>query len=133
MKRYSVCLLGLLGAALCHGVTIEQYHAHDFAFSASVSGNPFDAELKAEFQGPGGVRISVPGFYDGNGVWKIRFSPTVPGRWSLRTTSSAPALNGRPRRISSASRTATRPFTAAFSSILSIRTISCIRMERATS
>src|SRR5215831_13457768 len=95
MKSASVCLLGLLVAAACHAVTVEQYHTHDFAFSASVPGNPFDVEVKGEFEGPGGVRLTVPGFYDGKGVWKIRFSPTVTGRWTLRTISETPTLNGR--------------------------------------
>jgi len=95
MKTYTACLLGLLGAALCQAVTIEQYHTHDFAFAAAVSGNPFDVDVRAEFQGPGGIRVTVPGFYDGNGIWKVRFSPTVTGRWTLRTTSSVASLNGR--------------------------------------
>ena len=95
MNLYRACLLGIIGAALFHGVTIEQYHAHDFSFSTTVTGNPFDADLKGEFRGPGGVRLTVPGFYDGGGVWKIRFSPVAAGRWSLRTTSSIPSLNGR--------------------------------------
>jgi hypothetical protein len=76
-------------------VTIEQYYSNDFSFQAQASGNPFDVDLVGEFTGPGGVHLSVPGFYDGNGVWKIRFSPTSLGTWSLRTRSSLPALNGR--------------------------------------
>src|SRR5947209_7253853 len=94
--RFGYLLLAMLaGGAACHALSIEQYHTHDFAFTARVSGNPFDAELRAEFQGPSGLRLSVPGFYDGDGVWKIRFSPTVPGPWSFRTESGVPELNGR--------------------------------------
>ena len=48
-----------------------------------------------EFTGPDGVRLRVPGFYDGGGMWKIRFSPTHAGRWSLRTTSRTVALDGK--------------------------------------
>src|SRR5215472_4964434 len=95
MRHYTFWLAALLANASAHAVTIEQYHSHDFSFSASASGNPFDVELKAEFDGPGGVRVTVPGFYDGNGTWKVRFSPTLPGRWGLRTFSDQPALNGR--------------------------------------
>lgn len=82
---------GMLPAA----VTVEQYHVHDFSFGAQVEGNPFDVELSGEFTGPGGVRIVVPGFYDGDNTWKIRFSATVPGQWSMRTISSVAALNNR--------------------------------------
>ena len=100
MKSCSVWLIGLFGAVACPipidaAVTIEQYHTHDFAFSASVGGNPFDVEMKGEFEGPGGVRLTVPGFYDGKGTWKIRFSPAVLGQWSLRTISGTAGLNGR--------------------------------------
>ncbi|MCC7018077.1 MAG: DUF5060 domain-containing protein, partial [Rhodospirillales bacterium] len=75
--------------------TIEQYHSHDFSFQAPVEGNPFEAELTGEFTGPDGLRLRVPGFYAGNGVWKIRFSPTRTGEWSLTTVSAVPALNGK--------------------------------------
>jgi hypothetical protein len=88
-------VLLILAAAAASGATIEQYHSHDFVFIASTPGNPFDVELAGAFIGPDGVRLSVPGFYDGEGVWKIRFSPTRRGEWSLRTTSSLEALNGK--------------------------------------
>ncbi|MBI4877927.1 MAG: DUF4038 domain-containing protein [Acidobacteria bacterium] len=74
---------------------IEQYHSHDFVFRATVAGNPFDVELAGEFQGPAGLRLRVPGFYDGDGTWKIRFSPTRPGEWSLKTVSPVSALDGK--------------------------------------
>ena len=76
-------------------VSIEQYHPHDFTFSGAAAGNPFDVELYGEFTGPEGVRLRVPGFYDGSGVWKIRFAPTRQGEWSLRTVSSLKTLDGR--------------------------------------
>src|SRR4051812_42515025 len=95
MKAAGLVLLALVVSLPSKAVTVEQYHTHDFAFPASVGGNPFDVELKGEFQGPGGARLVVPGFYDGGGVWKIRFSPTLVGRWTLRTSSATTALNGR--------------------------------------
>ena len=95
--RYAIwfCVLWFAVAIPCAAVTIEWYYSYDFSFQAQASGNPFDVELAGDFTGPGGVRLSVPGFYDGNGVWKIRFSPTLLGTWSLRTRSSVPALDGR--------------------------------------
>lgn len=105
--------LGFLAAAIAlpAAVTIERYHSHDFSFSAPVSGNPFDVELSGEFTGPDGVRLRVPGFYDGGGVWKIRFSPTRAGRWSLRTISRTVALDGKTDPKSNARRTGIRKFT----------------------
>jgi hypothetical protein len=82
-------------AAVASAVTIEQHHTHDFAFRAQVENNPFDVELTGEFRGPDGALLRIPGFHDGGGVWKIRFSPTRTGSWSLRTVSPVAALNGR--------------------------------------
>jgi hypothetical protein len=87
------CLAGLAGQA--GAVDIPLYHRHDFSFEAPVQGNPFDVEVTGEFSGPGGSTLKVPGFYDGGGVWKIRFSPTVVGAWRLRTVSAVAALNGK--------------------------------------
>jgi hypothetical protein len=53
--------------------------------SAGAYENPFtDVELNAEFRSPAGVRFTVPGFFDGDGTWKLRFSPNEPGRWTYR-------------------------------------------------
>ena len=54
---------------------VERYHSRDFAFWATAPGNPFDVELAGEFTGPDGARLAVPSFYDGEGLWKTRFSP----------------------------------------------------------
>ena len=88
-------LTGLLVLTLpcAVAVDVQQYHRHDFSFRASVTGNPFDVLLSAEFTGPSGVRLTVPGFYDGDGTWKVRFSPAEIGNWSMTTSSGVAALN----------------------------------------
>jgi hypothetical protein len=96
MQRLNVIILTaatmrLLPAAA--PVIVEQYHPHDFTLSAQASGNPFDVDLRGDFTGPDGTRITIPGFYAGANVWKIRFSPTKPGRWSMTTVSPVAALN----------------------------------------
>ncbi|MBM3744538.1 MAG: DUF4038 domain-containing protein [Acidobacteria bacterium] len=93
--RLLLLLLGLAAARGNAAVQVEQYHSHDFSFPARLEGNPFDVQLHGDFTGPGGVRLRVPGFYDGDGTWKIRFSPTRVGEWSMRTTSPVPALDGK--------------------------------------
>ena len=43
---------------------------------------PFDvdrARLVATLEGPGGRRHVVPGFWDGERDWVVRFTPTAPG------------------------------------------------------
>ena len=36
----------------------------------------------------------MPGFYDGDGVYRVRFMPDDEGSWSFRTRSNRPELNG---------------------------------------
>ena len=95
MRVVRICILLTVATRLLPAVVIEQSHWHDFAFTAQISGNPFDVDLRGVFTGPGGVQLVVPGFYDGENTWIIRFSPTAVGHWSMRTSSPAAALNGR--------------------------------------
>jgi hypothetical protein len=88
MRTFFVCLLIAASHRPTEALTIPLYDTHDLAFTAPVTGNPLDVELTGVFAGPGGVRLSVPGFYDGGGVWKVRFSPVQVGKWSLRTVSA---------------------------------------------
>lgn len=89
-------LLTFATAVLAAAEPAVVWTPQDFSIrTESVPGNPFDAELAVEAAGPGGMRLRVPGFYDGDGVWKIRFSPARPGRWRLRSVSPVAALNGR--------------------------------------
>ena len=96
MKALTLVAAVAFCTGMAFGATdIQLYHSHDFAFQASAAGNPFDIELAGEFAGPEGIRIRVPGFYDGDGRWIIRFSPTREGVWTLRTASPLAALDGK--------------------------------------
>ncbi len=47
--------------------------------------NPYDARevaLEGVFTSPDGSEMKVPGFWDGVGAWKIRFTPSQEGVWS---------------------------------------------------
>jgi hypothetical protein len=56
--------------------------------------NPYDINFWGNFHGAGGD-LHVPGFYDGNGKWILRFTPTSPGEWNYVTESERiEALNG---------------------------------------
>jgi hypothetical protein len=47
--------------------------------------NPYDARevaLEGVFTGPEGTEMTVPGFWDGEGAWKIRFTPSQEGLWT---------------------------------------------------
>ena len=51
-------------------------------------GNPFFSDIEGRFEGPDNAVLRVPGFYAGEGVWKIRFSPTKPGSWTYTVRSA---------------------------------------------
>ncbi|MFD1908880.1 DUF5060 domain-containing protein [Paenibacillus rhizoplanae] len=56
-------------------------------------GNPFtEVALQAEFS-MGERSVLVLGFYDGDGVYRIRFMPEHQGKWTFRTSSNEPALH----------------------------------------
>jgi hypothetical protein len=75
--------LGAAGPA-----AVEQWGTFEVALKGPADGNPFlDVRLSAVFT-DGGRMIEVPGFYDGEGVYRIRFMPTVPGSWRYDTRSN---------------------------------------------
>lgn len=51
-----------------------------------------DVSLDATFT-KGTKTVTVPGFYDGNGSYKVRFSPDELGKWTYLTKSNIDALN----------------------------------------
>jgi len=66
-------------------VGVSQYHLVDLVVAdahASVSGNPFDVDLWATFRGPEGAVLTIPGFYDSQLGFVIRFSPECLGQWT---------------------------------------------------
>lgn len=52
-------------------------------------GNPYDARqvrLDGVFIGPDGYQWHVPGFWDGEGAWRVRFTPSAEGEWRYQIT-----------------------------------------------
>ena len=68
--------------------TVEQWGIFEVALKGPSEGNPFvDVRLTANFTD--GVRtIEVTGFYDGNGVYRVRFMPDKTGEWRYETKSN---------------------------------------------
>lgn len=73
-----------------------QYRTLALAFtSAETYANPFsDVRLHAVIRGPEGTEHRVDGFYDGDGVWRIRYCPLAPGEYIYTTTCSNAADAG---------------------------------------
>lgn len=73
---------------------VEKWDVFEAALSGPQGGNPFlDVSFSATFS-QAGQALRVDGFYDGGGVYKLRFMPSAAGRWSYVTHSSAAALDG---------------------------------------
>ena len=99
MRKYvrfipSVCLI-LTGLAIqAQSKQVERWDVFEWSRTVQVSGNPFsDVSLKGVFTL--GRRVdTVSGFYDGDGVFRIRYMPDTPGLWRFRTLSNLTALQG---------------------------------------
>lgn len=73
---------------------VPKYGIFELALTGPREGNPFlDVELSAGFTNGEETR-EVLGFYDGNGVYKIRFSPEKEGEWRYATRSNSPKMDG---------------------------------------
>lgn len=74
---------------------VAQWDIFEIALKGPTEGNPFrDVTLGAVFS-RGDRSVKVRGFYDGDGVYKIRFMPDQQGEWTYVTTSSFAGLGGK--------------------------------------
>jgi Spy/CpxP family protein refolding chaperone len=77
------------------GLTVEQWGMFEIALKGHAAGNPFlEVELSARFTLEDHT-VSVAGFYDGDGVYRIRFMPPRQGPWRYETRSNRPELHGK--------------------------------------
>lgn len=74
---------------------IEQWSIFELSLEGPSTGNPFlDVQFSAEFR-HGDSTLIASGFYDGNGIFRVRCMPDEPGVWRYTTHSSEPELDGR--------------------------------------
>jgi hypothetical protein len=64
-------------------VHVSRWQTHEFALRGRAHvENPFrDTTLVGEFTPPSGNTVSVEGFYEGDGTWRLRFAPPEEGEW----------------------------------------------------
>jgi Domain of unknown function (DUF5605)/Domain of unknown function (DUF5060)/Protein of unknown function (DUF4038) len=75
----------------------EQWGVTELVIDGPSHGNPFtDVELSARFTDGVGAEVMVGGFYDGSGVYRVRFQAPRSGTWAYVTTSTARSLDGLP-------------------------------------
>ncbi len=69
----------------------EKWVMQEVEFQAQNSyENPFyDVTLDVEYTAPSGKVYTVPAFWDGDNIWKVRFAPTEEGIWQYKTTGSS--------------------------------------------
>jgi len=77
--------------------SVERWGLYEIELHGPAKGNPFvDITVAAVFNGAGQT-ITVPGFYDGDGIYRVRFSPPEVGRWTWEVTSNVRPLRRRGR------------------------------------
>lgn len=82
------------GSKLRFANAIRQWAVFELSLKGPETGNPFlDVNLEATFS-LGAKTITAQGFYDGNGIYKIRFMPDAPGEWNYKIKSNEKALDG---------------------------------------
>ena len=73
---------------------VEQWGVFELALTGNAEGNPFqEVQLSAHFSYKHRT-VEVDGFYDGDGVYRVRFMPDVQGEWRYHTVSNLAALDG---------------------------------------
>ncbi|WAH98534.1 DUF5605 domain-containing protein [Arthrobacter sp. MMS18-M83] len=71
----------------------RKWQRYEIALQGPSHGNPFtDVDLAADFTSSGGT-LTVPGFYDGEGTYRIRLLVPAEGEWSFTTSSNAASLD----------------------------------------
>lgn len=72
---------------------VERWGIFELSLNGPSDGNPFtDISLSAVFS-QDNTTLNINGFYDGNGIYKIRFMPMKEGNWSYTTQSNYEGLN----------------------------------------
>jgi hypothetical protein len=93
----TIIVLGLLAMTLTAGAeqTVEQWGVFEAALDGPTNGNPFlDVKFSARFT-QGTNSFEANGFYDGDGIYRVRFMPPAAGEWTYRTESNVRKLNGK--------------------------------------
>ncbi len=90
-----VCVLPFPARAASTTDTVERWGVYEITLQGPTNGNPFlDVRFAARFA-QGYDSVEVPGFYDGDGIYRVRFSPEKLGAWQYETLSSAAELSGK--------------------------------------
>ncbi|HEX9933616.1 MAG TPA: DUF5060 domain-containing protein, partial [bacterium] len=91
----SLLLFVLLFCAIAAAAPVEKWGVFESELQGPSKGNPFlDVGLTATFS-CAGESLEVAGFYDGNGVYRVRFMPEQTGTWCYEIRSNCSELAGK--------------------------------------
>src|ERR1035437_2062910 len=104
----SIVLAGFAVAGLAAPINVERWGVFEISLPGPTNGNPFlEVKLSARFT-QGDAAIAADGFYDGHGIYCVRFMPEKLGEWKYETASSAAELNGQTGAFTVTDRKSTR-------------------------
>jgi hypothetical protein len=92
------CLV-IPGAVSKADAPVEQWGIAEVVLRGPSEGNPFTEVMLSARVAQGDRAHEVAGFYDGEGVYRVRFMPDRPGAWHYTTTSNRPELDGKTGQI----------------------------------
>jgi hypothetical protein len=96
---FLLCLILIFLAALFSASaqsTTEQWGTFELSLNGPTNADPFvDSPFSAQFtfDFADSAATEVTGFYDGNGIYRVRFMPSLSGSWHYLTHSRIPELN----------------------------------------
>ena len=99
---FAGALIAFLMATSLFGAesSVEQWGVFEVALHGPTNGNPFlDVKFSAKFA-QGDSTVEANGFYDGDGIYRVRFMPEKQGAWHYVTESSSAELNGKTGELS---------------------------------
>ncbi|HOK94969.1 MAG TPA: DUF5605 domain-containing protein [Anaerohalosphaeraceae bacterium] len=102
LKRMAVLYCVSAMAVAASAMRVEQWGIFELTLTGPSEGNPFtEVQLSAVFR-QGDRTFEPEGFYDGGGVYKVRFMPDRQGIWTYTTKSSCTVLDGKTGTIEAA-------------------------------
>jgi len=95
MKKIFLLTIAVCCSAGLFSQTAERWGIFELTFKTEPPANPFvGVTFYAEFT-QDSLIFTPEGFYDGNGIYKVRFMPCSEGIWRYATHSNIPELNDR--------------------------------------
>ena len=105
MRKLSFLLLlvsmsFVFGFAGNETLVMQKWKPTDLEFKTSITWQfsptgPFEVDFHADITGLDNIKMMLPGFYDGDDTWKIRFAPTKDGKWTITTHSDVLYLDNK--------------------------------------